>query len=92
MTTTIPQQASYQTTDLNLATFLSLRGFCLAALKHNERGDGVFVFGDPAGNIDSEILSFHSGALVPAQQFADKLRNLKFLVKRGGLHAGHGRG
>jgi hypothetical protein len=85
MTTTIPQQTSYQTTDLNLATFLSLRGFCLAALKRNERGDGIFVFVDPERNIDSEILSFHSGALVPAQQFADKLRNLKFLVKRGGL-------
>lgn len=78
-------QPPYRTTDLSLATFLSLRGFRLANLGYNERREGVFEFLNPKGKIQQEILAFHSGATVPAQQFADKLRNLKFLVKRGGL-------
>ncbi len=84
MTKTIVQPP-YRTTDLSLATFLSLRGFRLANLVHNERREGVFEFLNPEGKIQQEILAFYSGATVPAQQFADKLRNLKFLVMRGGL-------
>ncbi len=84
MTKTIAQPP-YRTTDLSLATFLSLRGFRLANLVHNERREGVFEFLNPKGKIQKEILAFHSGATVPAQQFADMLRFLKFLVKRGDL-------
>jgi len=75
----------YRTTDLNLAAFLSLQGFRLKSLNHNDRGEGVFAFDASLANIQEAVLDFHSGALVAAQQFGNKLRDMKFLVKRGGL-------
>ncbi len=71
----------YATTDLPLAAFLQSRGYKLIDFVENERGRGVFVFGDEP-ELREDILRWgnNESVSIRVRGFVNGLRDLKGLV------------
>ncbi len=69
----------YETSDLNLASFLRCRGFTIAEIsQQNTRA--IFGFGDSA-ELRRAILEYANDGPVPARSFCNTLRDLKGLTR-----------
>lgn len=76
-----PDQTSplYQTTDLNLASYLRCRSFNIEDIAR-KNGKAVFSFRDSDG-IRTAILEYANDGMIQARSFCNTLRDLKSLVR-----------
>ena len=70
----------FDTSDLNLASFLRCRGFTIRALRH-ESGRAVFVFGD-APDLRHAVLDFANDGAIGVRSFCSALRDLRGITRR----------
>ena len=69
----------YETTDLNLASFLRCRGFNINDIKR-ESGRTTFVF-DHSPELHHNILDFANDGPVGARSFCNTMRDLKAITR-----------
>jgi hypothetical protein len=72
-------RSTFETSDLNLASFLRCRDF---TIKDMRRGSGktIFVFADSA-ELHHAMLEFANDGPVPVRSFCNTLRDLKAIVR-----------
>lgn len=77
----LPDQTDprYQTTDLNLASYLRCRSFNIEDITRRN-GKAVFCFRDSAG-IRTAILEYANDGMIQVRSFCNTLRDLKSLVR-----------
>ncbi len=68
----------FLTSDLALAAYLVARDHALCEVRGENGGRRVFCFPVNARN---DVPGFYAGALVPARQYANALRDLKALLR-----------
>ena len=78
MNTAAPPSA-FETSDLNLATFLRCREFAIKDIKRRD-GRAVFAFTD-SPELRLAMLEFANDGLVPVRSFCNTLRDLKAIVR-----------
>jgi YVTN family beta-propeller protein len=74
-----PQQQTYQTTDLTLASFLRCRGFQIESIKQNN-GRTLFVFPE-SPELRGAIIDFANDAVVAVRSFCSTMRDLKAITR-----------
>lgn len=74
-----PSEPVFRTADLTLASFLSCRGFDIAALNRAD-GKTSFVFED-SSELRSAMLDYANNANVPVRTFCGTMRDLKAFTK-----------
>ena len=79
MNGTDPTHRRYETTDLNLASYLRSRSFTIENITR-QNGKAVFSFSDSA-EIRSAILDYANDGLIQVRSFCNTLRDLKALVR-----------
>lgn len=70
---------SYETTDLNLASFLRCRGFNIEDIRR-EGGRTVFIFSN-SDELYHNILDFANDGHVGARSFCNTMRDLKAITR-----------
>ncbi|HEU4387575.1 MAG TPA: DUF5659 domain-containing protein [Blastocatellia bacterium] len=74
-----PTRIRYETSDLNLATYLRCRSFTIEDITR-QHGKAVFTFRDSPA-IRSAILEYANDGLIQVRSFCNTLRDLKALVR-----------
>jgi hypothetical protein len=69
----------FETSDLNLASFLRCRAFNIHDILHHD-GRSTFVFDDSPA-LRKAMLDFANDGAVPARSFCSTLRDLKALTR-----------
>ncbi len=72
-------EQAYETTDLNLASFLRCRQFSIRAIKA-ERGRTTFVFAD-GEDLRRAVLDFANDEPISVRSFCNTVRDLKALTR-----------
>lgn len=75
----VPQ---YETSDLNLASFLRCHNFAIRDILQRE-GRTVFAF-EQSPELHAAVLRFANDGPVPARTFCNTLRDLKGLIRSNG--------
>jgi len=70
---------TFETTDLNLASFLRSRSFEIADIKRNN-SKSIFVFDDSPG-LRKAILDFANDGAVGVRSFCNTVRDLKAITR-----------
>ena len=78
----MPAESRFDTSDLNLASFLRCRGFVIRELRH-DGSRTVFSFLD-APALQEAILDFANDGSVAVRAFCSALRDLKAITRRPG--------
>ena len=74
-----PRHAFFETSDLNLASFLRCRSFRIADVRR-QNGRTVFVFAD-SSQLRQAILDFANDGVIPVRSFCSTLRDLKAITR-----------
>lgn len=69
----------FETSDLNLASFLRCRDFTIQDIRR-ENGRAVFVFAD-SPELHCAVLEFANDGLIPVRSFSNTLRDLKAITR-----------
>ena len=70
---------AFETTDLNLASFLRSRGFAIEDIKR-QNSKAIFVFDDSPG-LRQAIIDFANDGTVPVRSFCNTVRDLKAITR-----------
>jgi hypothetical protein len=69
----------FETTDLNLASFLRSRSFAIEDIKR-QNSKTIFVFDDSPG-LHQAVLDFANDGAVPVRSFCNTVRDLKAITR-----------
>lgn len=72
-------QNLFETSDLNLASFLRCRSFSIEDIKRNN-GKTIFVFGDSA-DLHRAVLDFANDGAIGVRSFCNTVRDLKGITR-----------
>jgi hypothetical protein len=72
-------QPRFETSDLNLASYLRCRAFTITDLRR-DNGKAVFSFADSSA-LRNAVLEFANDGPVPVRSFCNTLRDLKAIVR-----------
>lgn len=72
-------QLSFETFDLNLASYLRCSDFTITDIRR-ENGKSVFVFEDTA-ELRRAVLTYANDGPVPVRSFCNTLRDLKGIIR-----------
>lgn len=72
-------QPQFETSDLNLASFLRCRSFSIEDIKRYN-GKTVFVFGDSA-DLHRAVLDFANDGAIGVRSFCNTVRDLKGITR-----------
>lgn len=75
-----PNVLTFETSDLNMASFLMCRSHHLIELRREKDGRSCFVFEDTAA-LHSELLEFANDGKVSVRTFCSTLRDLKAMTR-----------
>ncbi|HLG17807.1 MAG TPA: DUF5659 domain-containing protein [Blastocatellia bacterium] len=79
MSTAEKTRPLFETSDLNLSSFLRCRGFTIEDIKR-QNGKTVFVFDDTTG-LRTAIVDYANDAAVGVRSFCNTVRDLKGLTR-----------
>lgn len=82
-----PNVLTFETSDLNMASFLMCRSHNLIELRRDRDGRSCFVFEDTEA-LHNELLEFANDGKVSVRSFCSTLRDLKAMTRtsqRGGV-------
>lgn len=72
-------QGQFETSDLNLASFLRCRSFAITDMRQQD-GKTTFVFAD-CQQLRQAVLEFANDGAVPVRSFCNTLRDFKALTR-----------